>query len=117
MKTEKCWAGLSRTAGVELDAKSNIVKLHKNRSETEYCFCYEKDSEKEESYFVHKLNDLMEIGGHYTYYEKNPCMQNYMIAARRKNRVSPSETVEDHCSGLSEHGPQSEADASEKTTV
>ena len=30
-----------------------------------------KDSaEKEESYFVHKLNDLMEIGGRYTYYEK-----------------------------------------------
>lgn len=55
-----------------------------------------KDSaEKEESYFVHKLNDLMEIGGRYTYYEKNPCMQNYMIAARRKNGVSPSETVED----------------------
>ena len=48
-----------------------------------------KDSaEKEESYFVHKLNDLMEIGGRYTYYEKNPCMQNYMIAARRKNGVS-----------------------------
>ena len=44
---------------------------------------------------MHKLNDLMEIGGRYTYYEKNPCMQNYMIAARRKNGVSPSETVED----------------------
>ncbi len=26
----------------------------------------------------------MEIGGHYTYYEKNPCMQNYMIASRKK---------------------------------
>ena len=28
--------------GVELDAKSNIVKLHKKIvPETEYCFCYE----------------------------------------------------------------------------
>ena len=37
----------------------------------------------------------MEIGGHYTYYEKNPCMQNYMISSRKKNGVFPSETVED----------------------
>ena len=37
----------------------------------------------------------MEIGGHYTYYEKNPCMQNYMISSRKKNGVFPTETVED----------------------
>ena len=30
------------------------------------------------------MNDLLEIGGHYTYYEKNPCMQNYMISSRKK---------------------------------
>lgn len=82
--------------GVELDAKSNIVKLHKKSFPKQNTVFVMKDSaEKEESYFVHKLNDLMEIGGRYTYYEKNPCMQNYMIASRRKNGVSPSETVED----------------------
>ena len=82
--------------GVELDAKSNIVKLHKKSFPKQNTVFVMKDSaEKEESYFVHKLNDLMVIGGRYTYYEKNPCMQNYMIAARRKNGVSPSETVED----------------------
>ena len=37
----------------------------------------------------------MEIGGHYTYYEKNPCMQNYMISSRKKNGAYPTETVED----------------------
>ncbi len=51
--------------------------------------------EKDETYYVHKMNDLMEIGGHYTYYEKNPCMQNYMISSRKKNGVCASETVED----------------------
>ena len=35
------------------------------------------------------------IAGHYTYYEKNPCMQDYMIANRKKNGMSPTETVED----------------------
>ena len=82
--------------GVELDAKSNIVKLHKKSFPKQNTVFVMKDSaEKEESYFVHKLNDLMEIGGRYTYYEKNPCMQNYMISTRKKNGVSPSETVED----------------------
>ena len=80
--------------GVELDAKSNIVKLHKKSFPKQNTVFVMKDSaEKEESYFVHKLNDLMEIGGRYTYYEKNPCMQNYMIAARRKNGVSPSDVL------------------------
>ena len=41
------------------------------------------------------MNDLLEISGHYTYYEKNPCMQNYMISCRKKNGVCPTETVED----------------------
>ena len=35
------------------------------------------------------------MGGHYIYYEKNPSMQNYMIATRKKNGVTPSEMVED----------------------
>ena len=82
--------------GVELDAKSNIVKLHKKSFPKQNTVFVMKDSaEKEESYFVHKLNDLMEIGGRYTYYEKNPCMQNYMISSRKKNGASASETVED----------------------
>ncbi|SHK03231.1 LysM peptidoglycan-binding domain-containing protein [Hespellia stercorisuis] len=55
----------------------------------------EEPAEREEALYVNKYNDLMEIGGHYVYYEKNPCMQNYMISARKKNGVTPSETVED----------------------
>lgn len=37
----------------------------------------------------------MEIGGHYTYYEKNPCMQDYMISSRKKNGAVQTEVVED----------------------
>ena len=37
----------------------------------------------------------MQMGGHYIYYEKNPSMQNYMIATRKKNGVTPCEMVED----------------------
>lgn len=83
-------------AGVPLAAEGNVAALHKKSFPKKNTVFIIKDPvEKEESYFVYKLDDLMEIGGHYTYYEKNPCMQNYMISTRKKNGASPSETVED----------------------
>lgn len=83
-------------SGVALAAQSSTVKLHKKSfPKNNTVFILKDPVEKEEMYFVHKLNDLMEVGGHFTYYEKNPCMQNYMISTRKKNGVCPSETVED----------------------
>ena len=83
-------------AGVPLTAEDSVVKLHKKSfPKTNTVFIMKEPEEKEEAYFVYKLDDLMEIGGHYTYYEKNPCMQNYMISTRKKNGASPTETVED----------------------
>ena len=83
-------------AGVSLTPESSTIKLHKKSfPKQDTVFIMKDPVEKDEIYYVHKFNDLMEIGGHYTYYEKNPCMQNYMISTRKKNGVSPSETVED----------------------
>lgn len=83
-------------AGVPLAPENSTVKLHKKSfPKNNTVFIMKDPVEKDEVYFVHKFNDLMEIGGHYTYYEKNPCMQNYMISTRKKNGVCPSETVED----------------------
>lgn len=83
-------------SGVALAAQSSTVKLHKKSfPKNNTVFILKDPVEKEEMYFVHKLNDLMEVGGHFTYYEKNPCMQNYMISTRKKNGVCPSETVDD----------------------
>lgn len=82
--------------GVPLTPEHSTVKLHKKSFPKKNTVFIMKDPvEKDEVYFALKYNDLMEIGGHYTYYEKNPCMQNYMISTRKKNGVSPSETVED----------------------
>lgn len=83
-------------AGVPLTLEASTVKLHKKSfPKANTVFIMKDPAEKDEMYYVHKLDDLMEIGGHYTYYEKNPCMQNYMISARKKNGAAPSETVED----------------------
>lgn len=82
--------------GVPLVPEPATLKLHKKSFPKKNSVFIMKDPvEKDETYHVLKLNDLMEIGGHYTYYEKNPCMQNYMISTRKKNGVCPSETVED----------------------
>ena len=82
--------------GVPLTPDSSVIKLHKKSFPKKNTVFIMKDPvEKDETYYVHKMNDLMEIGGHYTYYEKNPCMQNYMIASRKKNGAVSLETVED----------------------
>lgn len=82
--------------GVPLAPEASTVKLHKKSFPKKNTVFIMKDPvEKDETYYVHKMNDLMEIGGHYTYYEKNPCMQNYMISSRKKNGAISSETVED----------------------
>ena len=82
--------------GVPLIPEASTVKLHKKSFPKKNTVFIMKDPvEKDEVYYVYKMNDLMEIGGHYTYYEKNPCMQNYMISSRKKNGVFPTETVED----------------------
>ena len=72
------------------------VKMHKKVFPKKNTVLVMKDSgNQEDAFFVHKLGDLMEINGHYTYYEKNPCMQNYMIASRKKNGAVQTEDVED----------------------
>lgn len=82
--------------GVPLAPEQSTVRLHKKSFPKKNTVFIMKDPvEKDETYYVHKMNDLMEMGGHYTYYEKNPCMQNYMISARKKNGAVLSETVED----------------------
>ena len=73
-----------------------ISKIHaKTFSGENTIFIWKDARDNEELYYAHKYGELMQMGGHYLYYEKNPSMQNYMIATRKKNGVTPSEMVED----------------------
>lgn len=73
-----------------------ISKIHtKIFSGENTIFIWKDARDNEELYYAHKYGELMQMGGHYIYYEKNPSMQNYMIATRKKNGVTPSEMVED----------------------
>ncbi|MDD3403988.1 MAG: LysM domain-containing protein [Hespellia sp.] len=82
--------------GGSLNLTAEMKKIHKKSfPKKNTVLILEEPTERDESYFANKYNELMHIAGHYVYYEKNPCMQNYMISCRKKNGVSPSETVED----------------------
>ena len=58
-------------------------------------FLWKNAREQDEIFYAYKFGELMQIGGHYIYYEKNPEMQNYMINTHKENGVTPSEVVED----------------------
>lgn len=58
-------------------------------------FIWRDAVDNDEILYANKYGELMQMGGHYIYYEKNPDMQNYMIDTRKMNGVTPSEMVED----------------------
>ena len=78
--------GLSRSAN----------KIHgKVFGEENTIFVWKDAAEADELFYAYKYGELMQMGGHYIYYEKNPAMQNYMISTRKKIGVTPFEVVED----------------------
>lgn len=82
--------------GVRMVIDGKIFKAHeKYFPEKNTVFILKDNADMEEQYYCYKYKELMLIGGHYVYYEKNAAMQSYMIAARKKIGVTPSEVVED----------------------
>lgn len=83
-------------ANGSMGLNNNIIQIHENLfAEKNSIFIQKHPIENEETYFAFKFHELMQMGGHYVFYEKNPAMQNYMINVRRQIGVTPSEVVED----------------------
>ena len=79
-----------------LEINSNITRIHeKYFSQKNSVFIMKDAFSEEEIYYAYKYHELMQMGGHYIFYEKNPQMQDYIISTRRQNGVTPSEVVED----------------------
>ena len=82
--------------GIPAEINDEVIRTHENAFPNTYSIFVMRDlREKEDYFYVNKFNDLMKVSGYYIYYEKNPAMQNYMIASRRKNGLTISESVED----------------------
>lgn len=71
--------------GIPFAMNSNLKSVHHKLFSRESGLFILKDPVcKDEMYFAPKFNDLMQMNGHYIYYEKNPAMQNYMISSRKR---------------------------------
>lgn len=82
--------------GIPFAMNGNLKKVHQDIfAKDKGVFILKDPVCKDEMYFAPKFNDLMQMNGHYIYYEKNPSMQNYMISSRKKIGVTPSEVVVD----------------------
>ncbi|MBS4980996.1 MAG: LysM peptidoglycan-binding domain-containing protein [Lachnospiraceae bacterium] len=82
--------------GLPAEINDEMIRTHETVFPDTYSVFVMRDlREKEDYFYVNKFNDLMKVSGYYIYYEKNPAMQNYMIASRRKNGLTISESVED----------------------
>lgn len=78
-----------------LEPKEVVARTHQHLFPERNSVLILKDREDGEEYYTYKFRELMHIGGHYIFYEKNPDMQNYMINERKQIGVTPSEVVED----------------------
>lgn len=82
----------SRVPGLD----ESIEKIHKKYfGEANSVFVIKDPKDRDEKFYAYKYEELMEINGHYIYYEKNPEMQNYMISSRKENKMTPSESITD----------------------
>ena len=67
----------------------------KNIFPKKYYFHIKDNAEVEEQYYCYKYKELMQIGGHYVYYEKKCCNAELYDYGTEKIGVTPSEVVED----------------------
>ena len=82
--------------GHPMGLNRGVVKVHERIfSRENTVFIWRDALGDDEIIYAYKYNELMQMGGHYIYYEKNPDMQNYMISMRKMIGVTPSEMVED----------------------
>ena len=82
--------------GKPMGRSREVGRIHsKYFSKDQSVFIWKDSLDGEEVFYAFKYGELMQMGGHYVFYEKNPAMQNYMIITRKKIGVTPSEVVED----------------------
>lgn len=82
--------------GRPLVLSGSMVQIHEQLGlKKNSIFIMKHPEEDVEIYFAYKFHELMQMGGYYIFYEKNPDMQNYMINTRKQIGVTPSEVVED----------------------
>ncbi len=80
------WMGIIED-GSPMSRNREVKRIQEKEFAEEWnLFLWKNAREQEEVFYAYKFGEIMQMGGHYIYYEKNPEMQNYMINTRRENR-------------------------------
>ena len=76
--------------GQPMGRLKEVIRIHTLKFPRDHTiFIWKNAMDKEEDFYSYKYGDLMKMGGHYIYYEKNPSMQNYMISTRKRVALHP----------------------------
>ena len=82
--------------GHPMGLNKGVSRIHmKHFAKDNSVFIWKDALEAEEIFYAYKYGELMQMGGHYIYYEKNPGMQAYMIDKNEELQPEPQEKYED----------------------
>lgn len=72
-----------------------LSKVHLKHFGGEKVLMLMEPQEREDAFFRYENNSMVRLGGYYLYYEKNPCMQNYMLDKNKELQAGFGERYED----------------------
>lgn len=78
-----------------LEATEILTRAHLKHFGGEKVLMLMEPQEHEDAFFRYENNAMVRLEGYYLYYEKNPCMQNYMIEKNKELQPEITEQYED----------------------
>lgn len=78
-----------------LEPSELFTKVHLKYFGGEKILMLMEPQEREDAFFRYENNSMVRLGGYYIYYEKNPCMQEYMLEKNKELENELTEKVED----------------------
>ena len=80
---------------ISMEATELLEKVHLKHFGGEKVLMLMEPQESEDAFFRYENNTMIRLEGYYLYYEKNICMQNYMVEKNEKLQLDLTEKYED----------------------
>ena len=81
--------------GLTMEVSENLQRIHLKYFGGEKVLMLMEPVESEEAFFLYENGQMVRQNGYYIYYEKNPCMQTYMLEKNPELGQSEQENVSD----------------------
>lgn len=80
---------------LSMEVSEVMTKVHTKHFGGEKVLMLMEPQEREDAFFHYENNKMVQLGGYYLYYEKNPGMQTYMINKNKELQPEKQEQYED----------------------